>query len=136
MQESGLEKKIDALTQGIHTSVYKNFDESGFQPSGGESQKLAIARAIYKDAPLLILDEPTSALDPKAEYELYERFHGMAEGKTAIFISHRLSSCKFCDTILLFEKGAILESGTHKELMDKQEKYYQMFNMQAQYYVD
>ena len=82
------------------------------------------------------MDEPTSALDPKAEYELYQRFYKMAHGKTAIFISHRMSSCKFCDSILLFDNGKILEQGTHKELMEQNGKYCQMFELQAQYYIE
>ena len=136
LEESGLEKKLSQLSKGVNTSIYKNFDIEGFEPSGGESQKIAIARAIYKNAPLLILDEPTSALDPKAEYELYQRFYKMAHGKTAIFISHRMSSCKFCDSILLFDNGKILEQGTHKELMEQNGKYCQMFELQAQYYIE
>ena len=136
LEESGLGTKLEALPNGVNTSIYKNFDVEGFEPSGGESQKIAIARAIFKDAPLLILDEPTSALDPKAEYELYQRFYNMAHGKTAIFISHRMSSCKFCDSILLFDNGELLEQGTHKNLMEEKGKYFQMFEMQAQYYVE
>ncbi len=136
LSESGLREKIDALENGIYTSVYKNFDENGFEPSGGESQKIALARAVYKNSPIVILDEPTSALDPRAEYELYQRFHAMVEGKTAFFISHRMSSCKFCDTILFFKQGEIVESGTHKQLMENKQQYHELFNMQAQFYAD
>lgn len=134
LEESGLKDKINSLDAGIHTFVYKNFDESGFEPSGGESQKIAIARAVYKDAPIVILDEPTSALDPRAEYELYQRFHDMVDGKTAIFISHRMSSCKFCDNVLFFKNGGIQEQGAHEALMDQKGQYYELFNLQAQYY--
>lgn len=135
LNESGLKNTLNTLKNGINTFVYKNFDESGFEPSGGEGQKIAIARAVYKDAPLVILDEPTSALDPRAEYDLYNRFHNMVKGKTAIFISHRMASCKFCDRIILFENGNILECGSHEELMKTGGKYYEMFSMQAQYYI-
>lgn len=134
--ESGLKNKMDALENGIYTSVYKNFDESGFEPSGGESQKIALARAVYKNSPIVILDEPTSALDPRAEFELYQRFHTMVEGKTAFFISHRMSSCKFCDTILFFKQGEIVESGNHKKLMENKQQYFELFNMQAQFYAN
>lgn len=136
LENSGLTEKLSTLPNGVNTSIYKNFDMDGFEPSGGESQKIAIARAVFKDAPLLILDEPTAALDPKAEYELYQRFYNMSLGKTALFISHRMASCKFCNTILLFENGKIIEKGTHKEMMEKKGKYFQMFEMQAQYYKD
>lgn len=135
LEESGLKDKINSLDAGIHTFVYKNFNESGFEPSGGESQKIAIARAIYKDAPIVILDEPTSALDPRAEYELYQRFHDMVNGKTSIFISHRMSSCKFCDNVLFFTNGSIQEKGSHEALMNQKGQYYELFNLQAQYYI-
>lgn len=134
LAESGLKEKINSLDRGIYTSVYKNFDESGFEPSGGESQKIAIARAVYKNTPIVILDEPTSALDPRAEFELYEKFHDLVKGKTAFFISHRMSSCKFCSKILFFQCGEIVERGNHKELMENKKHYYELFNMQAQYY--
>lgn len=101
----GLSEKLRRLKNGIDTSVFKNFDEEGFEPSGGEGQKLALARALYKDAPIVLLDEPTAAMDPKAEYELYQRFNEMVQGKTAIYISHRLSSAKFCDVIAVFVMG-------------------------------
>ena len=93
----GFGEKLQKLQNGIDTSIFKNFDEEGFEPSGGEGQKIALARALYKDAPIMLLDEPTAAMDPKAEYELYQRFNEMVQGKTAIYISHRLSSAKFCD---------------------------------------
>ena len=104
--------------------------------SGGEQQKMAIARALYKDAPVVILDEPTAALDPVAEYEIYRQFNDLVHGKTAVYISHRLSSCKFCDRIAVFSDGTIKESGTHEELVHLHDGIYaEMFKAQAQYYV-
>lgn len=99
-------------------------------------QKLAIARALYKDSPIVILDEPTAALDPRAEYEIYTRFLALVESKTSIFISHRLSSTKFCDRIVLFKDGSIEETGTHNELLQKGGLYAELFRMQAQFYFD
>lgn len=135
LEKVGLKEKLKKLPKGIETSVYKNFDETGFEPSGGEGQKIALARALYKDAPFVILDEPTAALDPKAEYEIYQQFNDMVEGKTAVYISHRLSSTKFCDVIAVFKGGEIVEYGTHEELMEKEGLYQQLFHMQAQFYV-
>ncbi len=97
----------------------KQFEEDGTEMSGGEKQKIALARAVYKDAPIVILDEPTAALDPVAEYEVYTSFNEMISGKTSIYISHRLSSCKFCDKIAVFSKKTIVEYGTHDELVEK-----------------
>lgn len=131
----GLGEKIRTLKNGLDTSVYKNFDEEGFEPSGGEGQKIALARALYKDAPIVILDEPSAALDPRAEYELYQHFNEMVQGKTAVYISHRLSSAKFCDKIAVFDKGNIREYGTHEELMKANGIYQELFDMQSQFYV-
>lgn len=122
---------MEKLPEGVETYVYKNFSENGFEPSGGEGQKIALARAIYKNAPIMILDEPTSALDPRAEYEIYQRFSELAAGKTAVFISHRMSSSRFCDYIAVFQNGEITEYGTHEELMEIQGTYYDLFQMQA-----
>ena len=133
--KSGLQQRLDSLIEGIHTHIYKTFSENGFEPSGGEGQKIALARALYKDAPIMILDEPTSALDPRAEYEIYRNFSELTEGKMTIFISHRMSSSKFCDRIALFSNGEIIEYGTHEELMEKGETYRELFDMQAQYYI-
>lgn len=130
----GLGEKLCKLHNGIDTSVFKNFDEEGFEPSGGEGQKIALARALYKDAPVMILDEPTAAMDPKAEYELYQRFNEMVQGKTAVYISHRLSSAKFCDVIAVFSNGKIVEYGSHDELYRKGGLYTELFSMQSQYY--
>ncbi len=130
----GFGEKLRKLHHGIDTSVFKNFDEEGFEPSGGEGQKLALARALYKDAPIVLLDEPTAAMDPKAEYELYQRFNEMVQGKTAVYISHRLSSAKFCDVIAVFRNGEIIEYGTHDELYNKGGLYTELFSMQSQFY--
>ncbi len=131
----GLGEKIRTLKNGLDTSVYKNFDAEGFEPSGGEGQKIALARALYKNAPIVILDEPSAALDPRAEYELYQHFNEMVQGKTAVYISHRLSSAKFCDKIAVFEKGRIKEYGTHEELIKAKGIYQELFEMQSQFYV-
>lgn len=133
---SGLKEKMDSLPDGLNTLLYKNFDESGIEPSGGEAQKIAITRAIYKDAPIVVLDEPTAALDPVAEYEIYKKFDTLVGGKTAVYISHRLSSCKFCDKIAVFANNTIAEYGTHDELVKVEGGIYaKMFETQAQYYV-
>ena len=115
------------------TVLYQS-GESGVEISGGEAQKIAIARALYKDAPFVILDEPTSALDPISEYEIYSRFDSLVSDKTSVYTSHRMSSCRFCNTIAVFEKGGICEIGSHEQLMAKQGRYYQMWQAQAKYY--
>ena len=128
--------KINSLPKGRDTMMFKQFDKDGVELSGGEQQKMAIARALYKDAPVVILDEPTAALDPVAEYEIYRQFNDLVHGKTAVYISHRLSSCKFCDRIAVFSDGTIKESGTHEELVHLHDGIYaEMFKAQAQYYV-
>ncbi len=133
----GLHEKIESLEKGLETNLYKNFDENGIEPSGGEAQKIAIARALYKNAPIVILDEPTAALDPIAEYDIYRQFDQLVGGKTAVYISHRLSSCKFCDHIAVFSGKTIAEYGTHEELAAKENGIYaEMFAAQAQYYLD
>jgi ABC-type multidrug transport system fused ATPase/permease subunit len=129
-------EKIEALDKGLDTYLYKLYEEDGVELSGGESQKLAIARALYKDAPVIILDEPTAALDPRAEYEIYTRFFEMVANKTSVFISHRLSSTRFCDRIIVLKKGEIVENGSHDELLARQGYYAELFNMQAQFYTD
>jgi ATP-binding cassette subfamily B protein len=117
------------------TYLYKNFDESGVEISGGEAQKIALARALYKDVPFIVLDEPTAALDPVAEYEIYSKFNDIVGNKTAIYISHRLSSCRFCDDIAVFDKGRLVQRGSHDKLIqDSGGKYYELWNAQAQYY--
>ena len=134
IQQSGLSKKIDTLPNGIETSVYKILDDYGIEFSGGEGQKLALARALYKNPAFLILDEPTSALDPIAEYELFSSLSQISEGKTTFFISHRLSSTKFCDRIIVIDNGTICETGSHDELMKRQGIYADLFSTQAKYY--
>lgn len=105
------------MPKGLDTCLYKDLDEDGVTISGGEAQKIAIARALYKDAPFIVLDEPTAALDPVAEAEIYAKFNEIAGDKTAIYISHRLSSCKFCDEIAVFDHGEVVQQGTHEELL-------------------
>ena len=136
LELSGFSDKLKKLDKGIDTHVYKDFEPDGFEPSGGEAQKIALARALYKDAPIVVLDEPNAALDPRAEYEMYQRFNDLVQGKTAIYISHRLSSAKFCDKVAVFKAGRIIEYGTHTELIHLNGNYAELFNMQAQYYVD
>ena len=120
---------------GLDTHLYKQLDKQGVEVSGGEAQKIAIARALYKDAPFIVLDEPTAALDPVAEAEIYEKFDEIAGDKTAIYISHRLSSCKFCDEIAVFDNGQVVQQGTHAQLLaDQGGKYHALWQAQAQYY--
>lgn len=118
-----------------NTYLYKDLDKSGVEISGGEAQKLALARALYKDAPVVILDEPTAALDPIAENEIYSRFNSFVQDKTAIYISHRLSSCAFCDKIAVFDKAELVETGTHNDLVSSHGKYSELWNAQAKYYM-
>ena len=134
LERVGLGKKLSGLDKGLDQMMLKVIDEQGTDFSGGERQKLAIARALYKDAPMIIMDEPTAALDALAEAEIYESFSSLVEGKTAIYISHRLASTKFCDKIALFDKDGVKEYGTHEELMEKQGLYYDMFVVQGKYY--
>jgi ATP-binding cassette subfamily B protein/ATP-binding cassette subfamily C protein len=136
LNKAGFENDYKKLDRGLNTFVYKSFDENGVEFSGGQSQKLSIARALCKDAPIVILDEPTSALDPLAEYEVYHSFNSLVEGKTAIYISHRLSSTKFSDNIAVFKDGEMIEYGTHEQLLsDKESLYAVMYNTQAMYYI-
>ncbi len=136
LDKAGLSSKISTLDKGIETYIYKIYEEDGVELSGGEAQKLAIARALYKDAPVVILDEPTAALDPKAEYDIYLKFLSLVDSKTSIFISHRLSSTKFCDRIVVLRDGQIVELGSHSELLAQKGYYAELFNMQAQFYLD
>ena len=131
---SGLFDKVQSLENKEETYISQIFDESGIRLSGGETQKMMLARALYKDAPLLILDEPTAALDPIAEEELYLKYNELVKNCTSIFISHRLSSTKFCDRILLLDKGTIIEEGSHDDLMELNREYRNIFDTQAQYY--
>lgn len=137
LKKAGFDERLSELENGIDTYIGKDYDESGINLSGGEMQKVAIARTLYKDAPFIILDEPTAALDPVAEAEIYSKFNEIVGDKTAIYISHRLSSCKFCDEIAVFENGAVVQKGKHSELVsDIGGKYYELWNAQAQYYKD
>jgi ABC-type multidrug transport system fused ATPase/permease subunit len=132
IKEVGLERKIDELANGLASLYGKAYDEKGIELSGGESQKVAIARALYKDASLIILDEPTSALDPLAEAEIYEHFNSLVGDKTAIYISHRMSSSVFCDKILVIDNGRISDYDSHKNLLKNEESLYtQLFKSQA-----
>lgn len=132
---SGISGWIEHLPNKDNTYIYKMFEEDGVEPSGGEGQKLAIARALYKDAPIVVLDEPTAALDPIAENEVYMNFDKLVQDKTAIYISHRLSSCKFCDRIIVFNDGQIIEEGSHEKLMSMKDGFYaNMFHTQASQY--
>ena len=136
LKKAGFDKRLESLPNDLETFLYKDFDTDGVEISGGEAQKLALARALYKDAPFIILDEPTAALDPLSEYEVYSKFNEISGDKTAIYISHRLSSCRFCDKIAVFHAGEIIQTGTHDELLaDNEGKYYQLWNAQAQYYI-
>lgn len=134
-EASGIREWVENLEKHGETILCKDFDTEGVEPSGGQAEKVAIARALYRDAPVIILDEPTAALDPAAEYEIYHRFHELVRGKTAIYISHRLSSCKFCDRIIVLGDKTIKEAGSHDELMERDGLYAQMFRTQAQWYV-
>ena len=133
---ANLEEKVRSLPEGLDTHLVKRIAEHGTELSGGELQRLLLARALYKNAPVLILDEPTAALDPIAENEVYQAYNKLTEGKTSIFISHRLASTRFCDRILVMENGEIVEIGTHDELMGKKGKYAEMFEVQSRYYTD
>lgn len=134
LERVGLGKKLNSLSKGLDQMMLKVIDEEGTDFSGGERQKLAIARALYKNSPMVIMDEPTAALDALAEAEIYENFSELVEGKTAIYISHRLASTIFCDKIALFDKDGVKEYGTHEELMAKKGMYYDMFVVQGKYY--
>ena len=139
LKEAGIYERVSRMKNGIESRLLKDQqdnDEEGIEISGGEKQKIALARALYRDAPLVILDEPTSALDPLAEQDIYQRFNEMVADKTAIFISHRMSSCRFCDEVVVFNEGEIVETGRHEELVTKTGGvYHKMWEAQAQYYM-
>lgn len=136
LRAAGMGEKLDKLPKGIDTQMLKVLYDDGVDLSGGEKQKMALARALYKNAPVVVLDEPTAALDALAEYHLYQSFDGMIGSRSAVYISHRLSSTRFCDTIAMFVGGEMVEYGTHDELLKKNGAYAEMFRVQAQYYVE
>jgi len=135
LERVGMGDRVKTMDEGINTLLFRDFDKDGVEPSGGEQQKIAIARALFKDSPTVILDEPTAALDPIAEYDIYRQFDKLVGGKTAIYISHRLSSCRFCDHIAVFSEGSVKEYGTHESLVNMEGGLYAaMFAAQAEYY--
>lgn len=137
LNKVGFKDRMESMTDGVHTALYKDFGGNGVEVSGGEAQKVAIARALYKNAPFIILDEPTAALDPIAEYEIYSQFNSIVQNKTVVYISHRLSSCRFCDKIAVFDEGSIVQTGSHDKLvLQESGKYFELWNAQAQYYVN
>ena len=137
LEQAGFGERLTAMPKGIETCLYKNYEKDGIEISGGEAQKIALARALYKDAPFIILDEPTAALDPVSEYEVYSNFNRISGEKTTIYISHRLASCRFCDKIAVFDHGEIIQRGSHDELVaDENGKYHELWHAQAQYYTE
>lgn len=134
LNEAGFGSRLRRLPQGLNTFLNKDFDESGVEISGGEAQKVAIARALYKNAPFLVLDEPTAALDPISEFEIYSKFNTLVKNRTAVFISHRLSSCRFCDNIAVFDHGRLVQQGRHDDLLNREGLYARLWQAQAQYY--
>lgn len=136
LDQANIKERVEKLPHKDSTYLYKDLDKAGVEISGGEAQKLALARALYKDSPVVILDEPTASLDPIAENEIYSRFNSFTENKTAIYISHRLSSCVFCNRIAVFDKAELVETGTHSDLLNNNGKYAELWNSQAQYYLN
>ena len=134
--QAGFGDRLRELDQGVETALGRGYENDGIELSGGEEQKVALARALYKDAPFVVLDEPTAALDPIAEAAVYEDFQRLTENKTAVFISHRLSSCRFCDDIAVFHRGRLVQRGSHSVLMGEEGKYRELWNAQAQYYTE
>ncbi|NLC43621.1 MAG: ATP-binding cassette domain-containing protein, partial [Clostridiales bacterium] len=135
LKEAGFSERYNGMVNRDKTTLYKDFDDKGVEVSGGEAQKIALARALYKNAPFIVLDEPTAALDPIAEYEVYSKFNEIVGTKTAIYISHRLSSCRFCDDIAVFHEGRVIQRGDHDTLVtDINGKYHELWYAQADYY--
>lgn len=132
--KAGLSQKVTALPQGLSTNLGKELSQDGVRLSGGETQKLLLARALYRDPSIILLDEPTAALDALAESEIYEIYNRTLADITALFISHRLASTHFCEEILLLSDGRIAECGSHEELMEQKGKYYELFLVQSKYY--
>lgn len=137
IRKAALYDRYQTMPEGLETCLYRDLSEKGVEISGGEAQKIALARALYKGSPVIVLDEPTAALDPIAEAQVYAGFSSMVEDRTAVYISHRLSSCQFCDEITVFDKGRIVQQGTHAELLENPEgKYRELWDAQAQYYIE
>ena len=134
VKAAGLYEKVMSLPKKEYTYLMTIFDDNGIQLSGGEMQKLMLARCIYKNAPFMILDEPTAALDPIAESRMYEEYNSLTSDKTSIFISHRLASTRFCDRILFLQNGRVVEEGTHEELMEAGGRYAEIYEVQSHYY--
>ena len=135
LEDAGFGERLKTMPEGLDTLLYRQYEDTGVEISGGEAQKIAIARALYRNAPFLVLDEPTAALDPMAEAEIYAQLNQIVEDRTAIYISHRLSSCRFCDEILVFDRGQVVQRGSHEELLgDETGKYFALWNAQARYY--
>ena len=135
LTQAGFSSRLGEMPMGTETCLYKDYDNNGVEISGGEAQKIALARALYKDAPFFVLDEPTASLDPISEYEVYSKFNEITGGRTAVYISHRLASCRFCDNIAVFDNGSVIQFGTHDSLLaDESGKYYELWHAQAQYY--
>ena len=134
LEKAGLMQKVKALPQGLSTNLGKELSQDGVKLSGGETQKLLLARALYRDPSIILLDEPTAALDALAESEIYEIYNQTLADITALFISHRLASTRFCEEILLLSDGKIAECGSHEELMEQKGKYYELFLVQSKYY--
>ena len=133
LEQAGLWEKIQSLPQGMDTRLIRSVQDDASDLSGGETQKLALARALYKNAPFIILDEPTAALDPLSEFEIYSHFDQIVGDKTAVYISHRLSSCRFCSDILVFDEGRLIQRGSHDQLVaDRLGRYYELWHAQAQ----
>ncbi|WP_024469708.1 ABC transporter ATP-binding protein [Treponema pedis] len=135
VESTGLKEVIEKLDKGVDTLVYRDFDDAGFTPSGGQGQKIAIARAAYKNAPIAILDEPTAALDPKAENKIYEQFDEFFKDKCSLYISHRMAVTKFSDRTLVFDNAKIVQDGNHEELINQEGKYKELYELQAKFYV-
>lgn len=134
IEKAGLKKKVELLPQKYDTLLVRDMYAEAVEFSGGELQRLMLARLLYKDSPIMVLDEPTAALDPIAESDIYQRYNELTEGRSAVFISHRLASTRFCDRIVLIEDGKIAEEGTHEELLGNGKRYTELFEMQSRYY--
>jgi len=135
LTRAGFGERLDSLPSGLNTNLYKDLDKEGVEVSGGEAQKIAMARALYREAPFIVLDEPTAALDPVAEFEIYSKMNEIVGDKTAVFISHRLSSCRFCQDIAVFHEGELVQRGSHDSLVvDDNGKYHELWHAQAKYY--